>query len=115
DPPVLAEVGNGLHAAARQVEIGHRAAVEDREGVEPLRRAVEVPVAGERRGGDEEDVLGAEKRLQLLVDLVVGLAHAPPPDAESTTRPRVAPAAGSALDYRGARAAKPARGRTRHE
>ena len=74
DATVLSQVGGGLGAAAREVEIGDRVLVEHGEGaVEALGGEVDVPVGGEWRGRDEEEVLRLDERAQPSVDRVVQL------------------------------------------
>ena len=75
DPPVVAQVRDGLDAAAGEVEVGDRGRIENAERVESLGRDVDVPVAASGSGADEEDMLGTQERRHALVDAVVGLSH----------------------------------------
>ena len=77
DAPVLARVRDRLGAAPDEVEVRDLARPEDAEPAQvALRRDVDVPVLGERRRRDEEEVLALHPGAELLVDLVVDLAHA---------------------------------------
>jgi hypothetical protein len=76
DAAVLAEVRDGLDAAAGLVEVGDAARTEDGElAAVALRRAVDVAVRVERRRRHEEDRLGLDEAGEPLVDLVVDPAH----------------------------------------
>jgi hypothetical protein len=68
-------VGDGLDAAAGEIEVGDRVRVENAEGVVALRRYVDVPVAAARRAADEEQALGADERGERLVDGLERLTH----------------------------------------
>jgi hypothetical protein len=57
DPAVLAHVCHGFNAAARQVKVGHLAAVQDAERIIAFRGNVEETVVREGRGPNEEHLL----------------------------------------------------------
>ena len=76
DPPVVAQVGDRLGAAADQVEIRERAIVEQPQRPDrALRRDVDVAVAAARRGGDEEHRLALDPGRQEWLDPLVDLTH----------------------------------------
>jgi hypothetical protein len=76
DAPVLADVGDRLRARADDVEVGDRVVVEHAQRADrPLRRDVDVTVAGERRGSDEEQRLARDPRALDVRDALVDLAH----------------------------------------
>ena len=57
DPAVLTEVGDGFGTRAGEVQIRNRPVVEDPQGVESLRRDVDMSVNCQRCRCDEEEVL----------------------------------------------------------
>ena len=68
DAPVLADVGMGLDARATDVQVGHRAPIENAEGlVVALGRDVHRALRRQGGGGDEGD--------QLVIQLIVDLGH----------------------------------------
>jgi hypothetical protein len=76
DAPVLAQVGDRLGAAAHEVEVRDRVVVEHPQRADrALGRDVDVPVAVERRGADEEQGLARDPVALVLVDPLVDAAH----------------------------------------
>jgi hypothetical protein len=70
------QVGDGLHAAAGEVEVGERMRVEHLErAARALRRDVDEPVPGEWRGAHEEERLRFHERGELGVDALVDLGR----------------------------------------
>ena len=69
------QVGNRLHPAAGQVQIGDGRRGEDTEGVQPLWGHVDVAVRGQRGRGHEENMLPLDERTQVVVQGGVDLAH----------------------------------------
>jgi hypothetical protein len=68
-------VGDGLCAAAHQIQVGNPPRTQDREGVEPLGREIHPTRIGARRGGDEEHVLLPDPLAEALIDRVEDLGH----------------------------------------
>jgi len=68
-------MGRSLVAAAGQIKISHAIGREDAQTVAAFRGKIDVPVSRQRRGGDEKDMLRADKFLQVIADALVQLAH----------------------------------------
>ena len=76
DAAVLARVRDRLCAAADEVEISNLVRPEDSEPAQvALWRHVDVAVLGERRRGDEEEMLLLDPAGELVVDLRMDLPH----------------------------------------
>jgi hypothetical protein len=78
DAAVLPQVGDGLPRRCGEVEVGERVLVKHLErAARALRRDVDEPVPGERRGAHEEERLRFDERGELGVDALVDLGHDP--------------------------------------
>src|ERR671935_147219 len=75
DAPVLLQMRHRLDAAAHQVQVGHRARIEDAERVEPFGREIEMSIQPRRGGGHEEHMLRPDERGVALVNACVHLTH----------------------------------------
>ena len=76
DAPVVAQVRDGLRAAADEVEVGDRVLVEDPQRLDrALGRDVDVAAVAARRGGHEEHALARDPRRQPRVDRIEDLGH----------------------------------------
>lgn len=80
DPAVVAQVRDGLDAAAEQVDVGDLGGSEHlQQPGAALRRDVDVPTRPRRRGADEPDWLRLEPGGQLVVDVLRDDPHGGPP------------------------------------
>jgi len=77
DSAVFLEVGNGLDATARQIEIGHLVVSQNAESITPLWRAVDQALLGQWRSGDKENHLLCQPVAQLWAYRCEGLSHQP--------------------------------------
>jgi hypothetical protein len=57
DPPILAGMGDGFDAAAREVQVRDLARPEDAERIHSFRGAIDQAIVSERSRRDEEHVL----------------------------------------------------------
>ena len=79
DASVLAQVRDGLDAAAYQFEISDAKRIENCKRAEALRREVHMPIIRARRRRDEEDVLRMDEIGEMAVDAGVRGAHGQEP------------------------------------